>query len=69
MDLPELPPQKVRYHGKELHEYVAPGRYVIEIPGRTYAYASPEECENYSMFGEILDDGRVICPDCGLDAT
>jgi len=52
--------------------FVYDGRRVVEIPGRTWPAARPEECsvEPWIEQGEWLFDGTLlVCPGCGLDCT
>ncbi len=79
----------VRWHGPVDEvgggEWVDPGRTVIEVPGRTWPAARPEDCADESHRGIWFDaDGRevpdvwapgapapivLLCPRCGLDCT
>jgi hypothetical protein len=48
---------------------VAAGRTVVDVPGREWPASCPEECVDFSMKGEWLNDHLMVCPGCGLDAT
>lgn len=55
--------------GDELY-YVAPGRRVIDIPGRTWPRPRPEECNNGgNVKGEWIAGLLLLCTRCGLDCT
>lgn len=78
----------VRWHGLDqdsIGQLVHPGRTVIEVPGRTWPAARPEECTDDTSTGtwfdangidvlDPLDPGApegivLLCPQCGLDCT
>jgi hypothetical protein len=62
-------PGAVEHHGSE-ETFVWPGRQVVDVPGRTWPAARPEECTDETNAGEWLGDGAVlVCPGCGLDST
>lgn len=64
--------EEVRYHYSDLsdRELVYPGRRVLELPGRTWPAARPEECADADSTGEWVVGGRVlVCRGCGLDCT
>jgi hypothetical protein len=48
---------------------VAPGRCVLDIPGRHWLARSPEECGDFSATGEWINEHVMVCRGCGLDAT
>lgn len=59
--------QPVAYHGEEF-DYVDSGRQVVEIPGRTWPAARPEECTSAEV-GLWITPQLLVCPGCGLDCT
>jgi hypothetical protein len=59
---------EVTSHGPDLG-YVYPGRLVVEVPGRTWPAARPEDCTDTGQAGEWLTEHVLVCPGCGLDAT
>lgn len=55
-------------HGPGL-DYIAPGRTVVTVPGRTWPY-QPELCPMGDKDTEWLDGGSIlVCVGCGLDGT
>ncbi|MEU5959249.1 hypothetical protein [Streptomyces sp. NPDC047525] len=52
--------------------YVAPGRYVLVVPGRTWS-ALPAECPVSELApGEWIGQGEaavLVCTGCGLNVT
>lgn len=75
--LPLLPEGWTWGHQPEWHggspgahfEHVAPGRAVLDIPGRSWPWL-PEECEDATGQGQWLLDGQIlVCRGCGLDST
>jgi hypothetical protein len=80
--------QLVRWHGSDddgFGTWVYPGRTVIEVPGRTWPVARPENCTDESFTGiwfdatgnpvpDVLDPDApesvvLLCAQCGLDCT
>lgn len=61
-------PRQPAYHGAD-HGYIAPGRLVARIPGRSWPN-TPEECTAVQSPGEWICEGRVmVCSGCGVDST
>lgn len=60
--------EDVTSHGPD-RTYVAPGRRVVEVPGRTWPARRPEECADDAVIGEWLYERVLVCPGCGLDST
>lgn len=58
------------HHSEPEHmEGIAPGRFVVDIPDRSWPTA-PDRCRDYSGRGEwILDGSVLVCSGCGLDVT
>lgn len=48
--------------------YVYPGRRVVEVPGRAWPAARPEDCSDTGP-GEWLAGRVLVCRGCGLDVT
>lgn len=49
--------------------FVAPGRRVIDLPGRTWPAARPEECRNEGVKSSWFENKALLCLGCGLDCT
>ena len=61
----------VEIHGdpdKGTGEFVAPGRRVVNLPGRTWA-SIPGECTADSDTEWLVDGKVLVCTGCGLDCT
>ena len=55
-------------HGPD-HGYVYPGRRVVDVPGRIWPAARPEDCTDTSHTCEWLTEAVLVCRGCGLDVT
>lgn len=59
-------PREPRDHNGD---YIAPGRLVAMLPGRTWPN-TPEQCTAGHRDTEWVHDGQVLlCTGCGIDAT
>ncbi|TQM01688.1 hypothetical protein [Pseudonocardia kunmingensis] len=77
----------VRFHGPTgdvAHEFVWPGRTVIEVPGWIWPFERPEDCAEldstiwFDVAGHLVPDKAdldapdgvvLLCAGCGLDCT
>lgn len=60
--------QSVAHHGEEF-DCVPSGRQVVEIPGRTWPAARPEECIASTWLGQWITPQLPVCAGCGLHCT
>ena len=60
----------IEIHGdpdKGESEFVAPGRRIVNLPGRTWAHA-PGDCPETGTEW-VCNDQLLVCTGCGLDCT
>ncbi|GHH25591.1 hypothetical protein [Streptomyces rubradiris] len=60
--------EPVLFHGPD-RDFVYPGRRAVDVIGRTWPAARPEECTNTEWRGEWIAGQVLVCTGCGLDCT
>lgn len=58
---------QVERHG--MTEFVWPGRRTVQLGGRTWPAARPEECTDSGRPTEWITPEILVCTGCGLDCT